>query len=68
MNGLPLGASAGAWTRSQSDQSHLLHVSLDGLAIDHLAFAAKLLMDAARTIERPSRVDFVDALLDGQFF
>ena len=61
-------ASAGAWTWPQSDQSHLLHVPLDGLAIDHLAFSAKLLVDAARTIERPSGIDFVDAPLDGQFF
>ena len=40
---------------------------LHGFTINDLSFAAKLLMDAARTVERPSRVDLVDAPLDGQF-
>ena len=47
VNRLLGAASARAWTRPQGDQSHLLHVPLDGLAINHLSFAAKLLMDTA---------------------
>ena len=63
-----LGAApAGAWTRPQSNQSHLLHVPLDGLAINNLSFSAKLLVDTARTIEGPSGIDLVNAPLDGYF-
>ncbi len=56
---LPLVASAGVGTRPQSDQAHLLHMPLHGFSINHQSFASKLLMDAARPIEGPSRVDFV---------
>ena len=68
VNRLLGAASARAWTWPQSDQSHLLHVPLDGFAIDYLAFSAQLLVNAARTVEGPSRIDFVNAPLDGQFF
>ena len=54
--------------RPQSHQAHLLHMPLHRFAIDYLPFACHLLVDAPRSVERPGRVDFIDAPLDRYLF
>ncbi len=50
--------------RPHGDKAHFLHMPLHRFAVDELAFACHLLVDAPRPVERPGRVDFVDAPLD----
>ena len=50
--------------RPDGHQPHFLHMPLHRFAIDRPPFAYHLLVDAPRPVERPGRVDFVDAPLD----
>jgi len=54
--------------RPQGHQAHLLHMPLHRFAIDELPFACHLLVNAPRPVERPGRVDFIDAPLDRYLF
>ena len=56
-------AQIGAWT--DAGQAHLVHMTGDGLVIDHYSFAPQLSGDPPHAVIRPLGVDFIDPMLEG---
>ena len=52
------------WPWCNAGDAHFAHVALHRLAADGRALLCQLRRDAPRTIERPGRVELVDAMLD----